>query len=122
MAGSYDATLQSGYPRNVTNLEQIMDAPCPDHVLDAGRICAWSFSAGTSLSDFVGQLWPFVIFLGKRNDSTCLRVDCGRSSRLSPLRVVLLFLFVKFHSSAVLICRGIYSPLAFPMADVPPGL
>ena len=32
VAGLYDVSLRCDYPRNVVNLQQIMDAPCTDYL------------------------------------------------------------------------------------------
>ena len=68
MGGFYVVTLQSGYPRNVVNLEQIMDAQCHNDIwllVESAR--------GESL------LWS-IVNLRCSNDSTFLRVDCCHES------------------------------------------
>ena len=55
MAGLYAVTLQSGYVRNVVNVEQIMNAACPDYVRMLVESARGESLDGTSLSEAGGQ-------------------------------------------------------------------
>ena len=100
VAGLFDVTGQSDYPRSVVNLEQVMDAPSDDirTLVDARRLW-WNAVAGI--------LWSIVCppssFPGLVTDWTCLRVDCSHEwvshhgvARLSHL---------KLHLSVKLLCQ-----------------
>ena len=100
-----DVTKQSDYPRNVVNLEQIMEAPSNDDIrtlVESARDEALVERRHQNI--VVHRDTSFLSFLGLVNDLTSLRLDCCHVSWVSHLGGVLLSHLPKFHSSMMLLC------------------
>ena len=95
VAGLFDVTGRSDYPRSVAYLEQTTNAPSGEDARTlVGSACDEALMERRLRNLVVDRELSFFSFPGLVNDSTCLCVDCSREPWVSHHGVVSLVLLL----------------------------
>ena len=112
VVGFYDVDGQSGYPRNVVTLEQIMDAPSDDDIRTVVESARDEALSEDRRRDLVAdcELWGFISSLDERLDVP------AHALWVSHLGLALLSHLPEFHVSMMMLCLWILCQYHHPRA------